>query len=356
MGKQLAAPYRLYKRGNNPIYWAYFTYADIQTNKRIKFRCSTGKLSIKEAEQFCVQKIAQLQSSAKDRASGQLPCITLDEAFARYFKERAQFQTRPKAILLRLKQLKENLGVKYLHEVDKNCLSSFIAKRRQTVKNATINRELAIISAIKNLADEFWEVRTSNANPQRFKLPIPSENIKYLADWQIAQKIIDRAEDHLKPIIQTALWTAFRRSTILDLKWENLDFINDTITVLVKDRTKEGGKKIHTIPMISKLKAVLKEQPKINDYVFNYNGHKINDIKHSWHSIFYDSAGNLRDPDLKYITFHTLRHTAITWIVKNTGDIRIAQKIAGHSDIKTTTLYAHVLDDDKRSALEKTFK
>ena len=61
------------------------------------------------------------------------------------------------------------------------------------------------------------------------------------------------------------------------------------------------------------------------------------------------------DPDLPYSNFHTLRHTAMTWIVKSTGDIRVAQKIAGHADIKTTVKYAHVLDEQKRSALEKTF-
>ena len=82
---------------------------------------------------------------------------------------------------------------------------------------------------------------------------------------------------------------------------------------------------------------------------------EIADIKHAWHSIFYDSNGKLKDPSLPYTNFHTLRHTAVTWILKATGDIRLAQKIVGHKDIKTTTRYAHVLDEDKRSGLEKTF-
>lgn len=352
MGKRLNAPYRLYKRGD--VYWAYITIADIQTNKTIRFRCSTGKVSIKEAEQFCLQKISEITSQSKDRASGQLPSLTVDAAFTRYFEEKAQFHTRPHAILLRLTQIKNNLSANYLHEITKDCLSSYVANRRKTVKNATINRELAIISAVKKLADDFWEVRTSSANPLRFKLPTPSENIKYLKNWDIAQKIIDRASPHLKPIIYTALYTAFRRSTILSLQWDNLDFVNNTITVKVKDRTKEGGKN-HTIPMIDKLKDILQAQPKVNKYVFNYNGQPISDIKRSWHTIFFKPDGSLRDPELPYTNFHTLRHTAITWILKATGDIRIAQKIAGHSDIKTTTLYAHVLDDDKRTALNKTF-
>jgi hypothetical protein len=96
------------------------------------------------------------------------------------------------------------LGVTYLHEIDKQILSNFVAERRKTVKNGTINRELSIISAIKNLADEFWEVKTNKANPLKFKLAEPAENIKYLKDWDIAQAIIDKAPTHLKPIIYTA--------------------------------------------------------------------------------------------------------------------------------------------------------
>lgn len=142
---------------------------------------------------------------------------------------------------------------------------------------------------------------------------------------------------------------------ILGLMWENIDFATSTITIKVKDSTKEGGKRIHTIPIIPQLERILQAQPKINKYVFNYNGKPIADIKRSWHSIFYDHNGKLRDPSLPYTNFHTLRHTAVTWILKATGDIRLAQKIVGHQDIKTTARYAHVLDEDKRTGLIKTF-
>ena len=71
-------------------------------------------------------------------------------------------------------------------KVDKKVLANYVALRRETVKNGTINRELAIISAAKNLADNFWEVKTNPANPLKFKLPEPAENIKYLKDLGIS--------------------------------------------------------------------------------------------------------------------------------------------------------------------------
>jgi integrase len=381
MAKRHTDPYRLFKRGD--IYHAYISFVS-ETGERLQLRETTGATSEQGAVQYCLKRISELQKKIKQQTSGELPSITLNDAFGRYFTEKAQFQSNPSNILTRLSSIKTNLGVTYLHEIDKQVLSNFVALRRQTVKNGTINRELSIISAIKNLADEFWEVRTNKANPLKFKLSEPAENIKYLKDWNVAQAIIDKAPTHLKPIIYTALYTGFRRGNILSLQWEQIDFKNDTITVKVKDKNTVGGKNL-TIPMIKQLKDILQAIPRENKYVFNYKGAPITDIKHSWRSIFYkfvevdtkdiqkDDVIEYRkrirdgkptlvpykqvliDPALPYINFHTLRHTAMTWIVKSTGDIRVAQKIAGHADIKTTVKYAHVLDEQKRSALEKTF-
>jgi integrase len=381
MVKRHTDPYRLFKR--NGIYHAYISFID-ETGKRVQFRTSTGCVSETEAAKYCLKRIEKIQKESRAIASGELPSITLDEAFDRYFEEKAQFQSKPTNTLLRISKISAELGVHYLHEVDKKVLSEYVALRRETVKNGTINRELSIISAVKNLAENFWEVKTNPANPLKFKLPEPAENIKYLKDWDTAQAIINKAPPHLKPIIYTALYTGFRRGNILSLQWEQIDFKHDTITVKVKDKNTVGGKNL-TIPMIKKLRDILLAIPHENKYVFNYRGMPISDIKHAWRSIFYNFVkidskdikkddiieyrkriidGKevnvpykqvLIDPALPYVNFHTLRHTAMTWIVKSTGDIRVAQKIAGHADIKTTVKYAHVLDEQKRSALEKTF-
>lgn len=105
--------------------------------------------------------------------------------------------------------------------------------------------------------------------------------------------------------------------------------------------------------MISELKNILSNQPQINEFVFNYRNNPIKDIKHAWHSIFYNKNG--RSTGIPYIRFHNLRHTAITWIVKKTGNILLAKEIVGHSSVKVTEIYAHVIDDEKREALESTF-
>jgi len=48
---------------------------------------------------------------------------------------------------------------------------------------------------------------------------------------------------------------------------------------------------------------------------------------------------------------HTLRHTFATRLYKQTGDIRLTQKALGHSDVSTTMMYTHIVDDDLSSAM-----
>ena len=45
------------------------------------------------------------------------------------------------------------------------------------------------------------------------------------------------------------------------------------------------------------------------------------------------------------VRFDNLRHTAATHMIKNSIPLEIIQKILGHSDIRTTQIYAQIYDD-----------
>ena len=53
---------------------------------------------------------------------------------------------------------------------------------------------------------------------------------------------------------------------------------------------------------------------------------------------------------------HMLRHTFASEVVKKGADIRTAQELLGHSSYKTTEIYLHVAEQEKRQAIERIDK
>ena len=53
---------------------------------------------------------------------------------------------------------------------------------------------------------------------------------------------------------------------------------------------------------------------------------------------------------------HMLRHTFASEVVKNGADIRTAQDLLGHASYKTTEIYLHVAEQEKRDAIERIDK
>lgn len=54
----------------------------------------------------------------------------------------------------------------------------------------------------------------------------------------------------------------------------------------------------------------------------------------------------------KHITFHCSRHTFATLQLENGTDIFVVKGMLGHTNVKTTQIYAHIVDKSKRNATE----
>ena len=68
---------------------------------------------------------------------------------------------------------------------------------------------------------------------------------------------------------------------------------------------------------------------------------------HRWWKHTLDEAG------VDDYTMHQARHTAITELVRDTGNLKLAQLLAGHASIQTTAdIYAHLDVADLAEALK----
>lgn len=329
------APFRLFKRGN-----IWHAYISVRVNRqRIVIRESTGESETIAAQNYCLNRIKQLQSSPAATHE-----ITLDSAAARWTTDVLQYQSYPESRLYALQiMLREMDSTRILSQITRTDITNFIdGCHAHGRKPSTINRYLCLLSAICTYAKTHLDCNVPPFRILSFRLKEPKENIKYFKDWTEVQTLVDAAAPHIRPIILTALYTGLRLGRILSLEWNQIDFDNNIIVYMGKDGNP------HSVPLIPQLRDVLLSIPHEHTYVFTYKGKSIQSIKKSWKKAFEKSG-------LPYKNFHTLRHTTATWLLRNTGNLKLVQTVLGHSTINVTTKYAHLVNNESQTAMTATF-
>ena len=330
------APYRLIQR--NGVWHARISI--IVGGRRIVIRQSTGTREISAAQNWCINKIELLRKNPVATHE-----ITLDAACTKWYLEVGKHQCRPEGILSRIKNILLDFdGTLCLSQITRNDINNFIfVSHNRGRSNATINRYLCLLSAVCTRAKTYWECNTPDFKILSFKQKESKENIKYFKDWAELQNLLQYCAPHLRPIVLTAVYTGLRRGRILSLTWEQIDWDNNQIVYMGK----YGNP--HSVPMVKPLREILQALPRDHMYVFTYGGHRITDITHAWRSAF-QRAG------IPYRNFHALRHTTATWLLRQTGNLRVVQNVLGHHAITTTTKYAHLVNNESQNALDDLFK
>lgn len=68
----------------------------------------------------------------------------------------------------------------------------------------------------------------------------------------------------------------------------------------------------------------------------------------------HDYTLRLTDEDFEPITFHTLRHTAVSLAIQAGANVKAVQRFAGHSSASMTLdVYSHLFDDDLRTVSDR---
>ena len=166
----------------------------------------------------------------------------------------------------------------------------------------------------------------------------------------------------LADVVRFGIGTGLRLGELTALRWSAVDLYSHLITVRVTNgfTTKTGHER--TIPVEGEALDVLqrhndKRDSEADSHVFKGlsrrkgTKEKLNDDYLSKRFLYYVRLAKLPDG----LSFHSLRHTYISWMIMKGVPVPVVQKRAGHADIKTTMGYAHLAPESLRSAVQMVF-
>ena len=157
-----------------------------------------------------------------------------------------------------------------------------------------------------------------------------------------------------KAMLELLYATGIRVSELINLKFVNLELQDDFIRVMGK------GSKERIIPMSNISKKYLIEyieiyrktllKSKDSEYLFiNNQGNVISRV--GFFKIIKKLC--LENNISKNVSPHILRHSFATHLLAHGADLRVIQELLGHSDISTTQIYAHLINDKLKKDYEE---
>ncbi len=220
-----------------------------------------------------------------------------------------------------------------IDKITNDCIIDFKLKcQKKKLSSYSINTYLKHIKSALNFATENGIIKKTC----KIKLlKIKTEKIRVIKKVDL-DKIINYSKKHrpeMHRIIIFALYTGCRRQEIINTRYEH---INDK-SILIYGK----GEKTRLVPIVPKLNDIL--QVKANGKIFSYNGAS---TITNYFKIITTACG------IK-ARFHDIRHTSATQMISNNIPLEIVQKILGHSDIKTTQIYAKIKDDVLQRHMQK---
>lgn len=149
-----------------------------------------------------------------------------------------------------------------------------------------------------------------------------------------------------------AMYTGCRPIEIFSLSWENIDFVNDVVTVFY---TQNNNKTKH-VPLIDKVKVLLESLKRSDSRGLVFKSRKGTQIQ-GVSKIFRDTLNKLGinegiTDDRQKGVFYTLRHSYASWLMMKGADLYDVKEPMGHSTTATTERYSHLSPDHLKKTVE----
>ncbi len=251
-------------------------------------------------------------------------------------------------------------------------IKAYILQRQEEgAENATINRELAALKRMFNLARQMTP-------PKVINMPY----VPHLQENNVRQGYFEHNEylalkkalpSYLKPVVTMAYHTGMRKEEILGLQWTQVDLMDGKINLKPQDTKNNEARVIYMegeLLEVINFQRALRDQkfPKCPWVFFGENGERIKDFRGSWERAcieaglcepLTDEHGNpIKDKNGKPVLvpnklFHDFRRTAVRNMVRAGVPERVAMMISGHKTRSVFERYNIVNENDLKLASKR---
>lgn len=315
-----------------------------------------GDLSIPKTMVDFLNYITVIQGKSYNTASGYRLDLIMMFRFLKIYKYIVPSDTEFEKIVI------SDINENFLKTIDLKDLYAFISFTENYRKNGSLTRARKVASIKAYFTYLHKKIKIIESNPS-IELETPKgkkKNPVYLT-LDESKKLLNAAENHVGRnqerdfcILTFFLNTGMRLSELCSIKINN---IKGDILVIVgkgqKERTVHlNNSCIHALEEYLKHRDKIKREIIDEEYLFISEQMKCINKRTVARLVkkFIEKAGL----DSSKYTPHKLRHSAATLLYKyGKVDIRSLQKILGHENISTTTIYTHVDDQTLREAVNK---
>ena len=241
---------------------------------------------------------------------------------------------------------------RYLLSIKTSELEKLHNQTKQTHSPYTANRVLSLIKHVYVIAAKYGYVKGHN-NPAAGIRKFPEQSRdRFLQSDELGRLFaaLDAEDNEIfKNYVLISLYTGQRRSSILSLRWSQVDLVNGFIYL---PDTKNGEPM--QVPMTNQLRELLQKinQYTKSDWVFPSNKSKsghFEDPKRPWQEL-------LRRAGIENLRLHDLRRTMGSYQAISGSSLHIIGKSLGHKSTSATQVYARLSADTVRAAMEKDRK
>ena len=323
---------KYFQRGN--IWWGRWTVDGKQV--RVSAKTSDEKL----AKQYLAQKYSQ---SFREEKLGEKPRRTWAEAVKTYLEDRKHLKSFDSYEAHRVwwdAELKRR-GLVYLDqltpEVIRKIRNDELArpKLRGGGKRSAgdVNRKLALLRAV--VIATYREYQWLDGEAPKYRLvPGKTERIRHLKPEEIA-RLAKALPPKYRDLLYMAVATGLRRSNVLEMRWDQINFASRTIRV---DGVEMKNGETLVLPLTQTAIDILnRRKGNGSEWVFPINGGKpLNEVSSKIWSAACEKAG------LSDLRWHDLRHTWASLLRMNGVDTKVLKDLGGWKDARMVERYAHL--------------